>query len=136
MGVSKSLYRHHPLAAMKGRDNFIALVDKCISRDLITVNMVRKFSKRAGGYMLAYRALESDEMKHNQTDITHQIIGKMKKVISSHSAALDFDKGNLNKVITVEGYDFVTEVKSEKVGLVRVMDNRGGAGKKRQTLWK
>ena len=35
------------LAARKGRENFIALVDKCISRDMITKNMVRKFSKRA-----------------------------------------------------------------------------------------
>ena len=96
--------------------------------------MVRKFSKRARGYILIYMTLESDEMKHDQTGITHQMIEKMKKFISSHRAALDFDKGHLNKVITSEGYDFRTEVKSEKVGLVRVRDNRGGARKRGQTL--
>ena len=29
---------------------------------LITMDMVRKFSKRARGYMLAYKALEDDSM--------------------------------------------------------------------------
>ena len=84
--------------------------------------------------MLAYMALESDKMNDQPTEITHQMIEEMKKVISSHRATLDFDKGYLNKVVTAEGYDFMTEVKSEKVGLVRVKDNQGGARKKRQTL--
>ena len=43
--------------------------------------------------MLAYRALESDEMTEEPTEITHKMIEKMKKVISSHRAALDFDRG-------------------------------------------
>ena len=135
-GFSKSVYRRHPLAAKKGRDNFIALVDKCISSELITKTMVRKFSGRARGYMIAYRMLESEEMnEHDEsTDITHQMIEKMKMVVSSHRASLDFDKSYLNKVVTAEGYDFVAEVKSEKVGLVRREDRRGGTRRKRQTL--
>ena len=64
-GYSKSLYRRHPLAAKKGRENFIELLDKCISRDTITTRMVWKFSRRARGYMVAYTALELDEMKDN-----------------------------------------------------------------------
>ena len=80
-GYSKSLYQRHPLAAKKGRYNFIKLVDKYISRDTITTNMVRKFSKRARGYMAAYKALESDEMKENNkpAEISHRMIEKMKK---------------------------------------------------------
>ena len=83
--------------------------------------------------MAAYKALESDEMKENDqpTKISHQMIEKMKKVISSHRAALDFDKGYLNKVITAEGYDFVAEVKLEKVGLVKAESKRGGKQRKR-----
>ena len=122
-GFSKSVYRRHPLAAKKGKENFNALVDKCISRKLLSVDMVRKFSKRARGYMLAYRALESDDMNKQAdgpTEITHQMIEKMKKVISSHRAALDFDKGYLNKVVTPDGYDFVAEVKSEKKSLIKI----------------
>ena len=72
--------------------------------------------------MVVYKALESDETNENDepTDITHQVVGKTKKVISSHRAALDFDMGYLNKVITAEGYDFVSEVKLEKLGQSRL----------------
>ena len=58
----------------------------------------------------------------------------MKMVISSHRAALDFDKGYLNKVVTAEGYDFVAEVKSEKKGLVKMEDKQGGERRKGTTL--
>ena len=58
----------------------------------------------------------------------------MKKVISSHRAALDFDKGYLNKVKTVDGYDFVAEVKSEKQSLIKLesgSEKQGGARRRR-----
>ena len=45
------------------------------------------------------------------------MIEKMKKFISSHRAALDFDRGFLNKIVTEEGFDLVAEVKSEKKSL-------------------
>ena len=49
----------------KSGDNFIKIVDKCISRNTITTRMVKKFSKRARGYMVGYKVLESDAMKEN-----------------------------------------------------------------------
>ena len=122
-GYSKSFYRRHPLSAKKGKENFINLVDRCISRDLITVDMVRKFSKRARGYMLAYKILETDEMKevtNEQQDITHHMIEKMKKVVSSHRAALDFDAAFIKKVAVAEGFDLVAEIKSEQKGLSKL----------------
>ena len=87
--------------------------------------MIRKFSKRARGYMLAYIALESDVMKSDAkpTEITHKMIEKMKKVISSHHASLDFDKGFLEKVVCADGFNLVGEVKSENKTL--------GAGKRK-----
>lgn len=63
-------------------------------------------------------------MTEEPTEITHKMIEKMKKVISSHRAALDFDRGFLNKVITAEGFDLVAEVKSEKKGLSKVGKKR------------
>ena len=125
-GYSKSLYRRHPLAAKKGRDNFIKLVDKCISRDIITTSMVRKFSKRARGYMVAYKLLESEEMKENDkpAELSRKMIEKMKTIVKSHRCALDFDRVFLNKVITVDGYDFVVEVKSEKLGLAKLVTKK------------
>ena len=78
--------------------------------------------------MLAYKALEDESMNevtNNQTDITHKMIEKMKKVVSTHRAALDFDNGFLKKIVTAEGFDLVAEVKSEKKGL-------SNCGKKRK----
>ena len=43
-GLSKSVYRRHPLAAKKGKENFNDLVNKCISRELITTSMVHTSS--------------------------------------------------------------------------------------------
>ena len=65
--------------------------------------------------MVAYRALDSDEMKDGDmpTDITHKMIEKMQKIVSSHRAALDFDAGYLNKILKKEGFDVVAVVKSE-----------------------
>ena len=103
LGHSKSVYRRHLLAAKKGKENFNDLVNKCISHELITTAMVRKVSKRARGCMLACMALESsnnDVTFNEMTDITHNMIKKMKKVISSHQ--LDFDQGFSNWIITVE----------------------------------
>ena len=58
----------------------------------------------------------------------------MKKLISSHCAALEFDKGYLNKVKTVDKYNFVAEVKSEKQILIKLesgSEKRGGERRRR-----
>ena len=44
-GYSKSGFRRHPLSAKKGKDNFVSLLNKCLSQDFITKELVRKFSK-------------------------------------------------------------------------------------------
>ena len=86
--------------------------------------MVRKFSKWARDYMQAYRAFETDEMKEGMMEdgkvltITHKMIEKMKKVVSSHRAALDHDRGYLDRIIKEEGLDIVRAVvKSESKSL-------------------
>ena len=65
--------------------------------------------------MVAYRALESDEMKDGDmpADITYKMIEKQ-EIVSSHRAALDFDAGYLNQILKEEGFDVVAVVKSEK----------------------
>ena len=54
--------------------------------------------------------------------VTHKMIEKMKKVVSSHRAAFDFDNGYFKRGV---GFDLVAEVKSEKKGL-------SNCGKKRK----
>ena len=82
-GYSKSGFQRHPLSAKKGKDNFILFVNKCLSQDFITKELVRKVSKRARKYMLAYQALDSDEIKEQPTTetkgISKQMIHKMVK---------------------------------------------------------
>ena len=84
--------------------------------------------------MVAYKLLGSDEMKENNkpAELSRKMIKKMKIIVKSHRCALDFDRGFLNKVIDAEGYDFVAEVKSEKLGSVKaVTKKREGVQKKR-----
>ena len=123
-GLMKCYYRRQPLSQKKTKANFFSLVDKCFSPELITKDMVRKFSKRARDYMQEYRAFETDKMKEGMIEdgkvlnITHKMIEKMKKVVSSHRAALDHDKVYLDKIIKEEGLDIVRAVvKSESKSL-------------------
>ena len=84
--------------------------------------------------MLAYRAFDTDEMKEGMKDngkpleITHHMIEKMKKVVSSHRAALDHDRGYLDKIIKQECFDLVRfVVKSESKSLpVKREESSGG----------
>ena len=92
-GGAKNAYRRLPIRAKTGKANFENLLDRCISRDLLTTDLIRKYSKRARGYMLAYKTLEMKEKECDSTEqITHLKIENMKKVIKSHRSAIDFDK--------------------------------------------
>jgi hypothetical protein len=43
-GASKAVYHKYLLACKKGEANFDSLVAKCISKDLLTTERIRKFS--------------------------------------------------------------------------------------------
>jgi len=82
-GASKAVYRRYPLASKKGKENFDKLVSKCISRELLTNDRIRKFSRRARSYMLTYKSL----------DYIHEDGGEESKMTSNTiTAALDFDR--------------------------------------------
>ena len=71
-GAAKGMYHHNPLASKKGKEKFVDLVLKCTSQEVLTAEMIRKFSRHARSYMLSYKALE---------------------IIKCHWAALNFDQG-------------------------------------------
>jgi len=102
-GAAKAMYRRYPLASKKGKEHFVDLVLKCTAREVLTTEMIRKFSRRARSYMLTYKALDifveegrekwmGDEVD-TSLDITYKQIENMQKIIKSHRAALDFDRG-------------------------------------------
>jgi len=103
-GAAKAMYCCYPtLASKKGKEKVVDLMLKCTSREVLTTEMIRKFSRRARSYMLSYKALEivreegreegmGDEVDIS-LDITHKQIENMQKIIKSHRVALDFDQG-------------------------------------------
>jgi hypothetical protein len=111
-GASKAVYRKYPLASKKGKANFGSLVAKCITRDLLMMERIRKFSRRARSYMLTYSSLQfihegkgQDQVMTNNA-FTHTKIENMKKVRKSHRAALDFDCGFIiTSVLTSDDFN-------------------------------
>ena len=62
-GFSKLDYRRQPLELKRDKKKFRALVKRCISRANITIELRRKFSRRARGYSLCYRAMALQKVK-------------------------------------------------------------------------
>jgi predicted transcriptional regulator len=55
--VCKSVYRKMPLDSKRGKELFKALVNECISRDILKTEVARKLSKRARAYICTYYIL-------------------------------------------------------------------------------
>ena len=51
-GAAKALYRQYPIYSKQGKENFLDLVSKCTLRDVMTTELICKFSMRAQNYML------------------------------------------------------------------------------------
>ena len=100
-----------------------ALVSKCISRDVLTKDQVRRFCKRARSYMLTYKSLELSDTNNNEDGIVNNVtltkIENMKKVLKSHRAALDFDKSFIMSSITANDFNL------EELEFVGVKRERG-----------
>jgi hypothetical protein len=89
------VYRRHPLASKKGKEKIVDLIAKCTSREVLTTEFIRKFSRRARSYMLTYKSLEivgegsKDQSNMKSNDISHRQIENMQKIFRSHCAAID-----------------------------------------------
>ncbi len=109
-GFSKSFYHRFPLKMKQGKDKFDKLVSKCISRETMRKELVRRFSKRARQYMLSYQALDLQShddissVRCSNESISYQQIEKMKALLKCHRTAIDFD----NKFIMTAVLDFNT----------------------------
>lgn len=96
----------------KGKEKFDALVAKCISRAMMPRETIRRFSKRAREYMVAYKAMESSYTNDDgqQQSISHQRIERMKKALKNHRAAIDFDKSFVLSIVQKADFDFDREI--------------------------
>ena len=93
---SKNTYRGVSLSKKKGKTNFTATVKSCIARELLTTELIRKFSRRARAYMLAYKAFElNDHVSREQNApylISQDKIEQMMSTFKTHHCAMDFDQ--------------------------------------------
>jgi hypothetical protein len=106
-GVSKNVYRKKPLDSKKGKISFKALVKECTSRDILTTATVRKLSRRARAYICAYYTLHQQNLANNcENDndrpaaLTLPLIERLMKAFKTHRAAVDFDAGFVNSVVS------------------------------------
>ena len=114
-GFIKSLYRRHPYAMKKGKENFEKLLLKCLSREVVTTEIVRKFSRRARAYMETYIVLDMNEGNDSKdSPIPHRKIEQLKKVMKSHRAAIDFDKKFVMTFVQKDGFDIKNDLDDMK----------------------
>jgi len=110
-GRAKGLYRKARLLDKKGKENFLALVKRCLSteegKDLgsLTPAMIRKFSRRARQYILTYFWIEHGmEEKIKEGELSESNIEKVKREFKTHRNAIDFDERFINHCFrTVNG---------------------------------
>lgn len=115
-GCSKQTYRNLPIEKKKGAVNFRESVRHCLSKNVLSIERIRKFSRRARRYILSYYVFENmNELEKTNDDdqlreissfikaegenITPQLIERMVKAFKAHRCALDFDRGFLTGVI-------------------------------------
>ena len=106
-----------------------SLVAKCISRAMVSKEMVRKFSKRARQYMVGYKLMElNTETSENSQEesISQGKIERMKKVLKTHRAALDFDSKFVLQSVAASDFNWDDEVES------KVKREVNGGGKRKR----
>ena len=102
-GRAKSVYRRAKLSQKKGMENFRSLVSNCLSieegngKGGLAAEMVRKFSRRARQYILAYFYIEHEMKDSIKEGGLHEInIERIKKDFKTHRSAIDFDEKFIN----------------------------------------
>jgi hypothetical protein len=94
----------------RGKDKFLASVKKSISREILTTDRCRKFSRRARRYMGAYLAIKDDVKAVADSGMSDaeavaidpEMLVKVEKMVKSfkvHRCAMDFDGGFCKEVM-------------------------------------
>ena len=94
-GQAKGTYRSLLVNQKKGKDNFKASIQYCLSDEVITRDRVRKFGRQARQYLMAYHVIDTNQVDEQiQYDCTMHGPVAVNKLINSfktHRCALDFD---------------------------------------------
>jgi hypothetical protein len=95
-GCSKNVYQSMRLHENGGKENFCKSVDKCLDREILSTERIRKLSQRARQYICTYYkiAIEQEQWEETNTtdlDSTPIKVEKMVKLFKMHCCAMDFD---------------------------------------------
>ena len=94
-GGAKGEYRRLSLAEKRGKDNFKASLHHCLSEEVITIDRVRKFARRARQYLMAYHAIDSGQVDtqtlHDCLKFGPVAVDKLIHKVKTHRCAFDFD---------------------------------------------
>jgi hypothetical protein len=116
-GCAKGFYRRLPITEKRTKNKFRESVKKSISRDIMTIERQRMFSRRARQYMLAYNAIDNNndaneantaantgeapaEDKKTTFALIESIIKNYKHTYKTHRSVADSDTGYINKVVS------------------------------------
>jgi hypothetical protein len=112
--ASKNKYRRFPVSQKKGKEQFRKLVSECLSREVVTTELVRAFSRRARQYICAYHALHEQQQSSKDAateEITAPLIEKLVKKFKTHRAVIDFDNKFVTATVKMEE-ELSSEVRS------------------------
>ena len=112
-GMAKGFYRRLPIKDKRDKKKFVESVKKSLdNKKVLTIERQQKFSRRARRYMLAYKALDSDNggvlppgNKENDGKPPHtlELIEKLtamqKKIYLCHRSMDDIETGYFRKMI-------------------------------------
>jgi len=94
-GCAKNHYRTLALKKKKGKENFMASVRHCTSNNIITINRVRKFARRARQYLIAYHVVDSGNVDNEtrQDCVKYGPVALERLIVAfkTHRCAFDFD---------------------------------------------
>ena len=92
-GFAKNFYRRLPICEKRTKDKFKASVSKVLSREHLTRERVRRFTRRARGYLCAYYRLhytEEGDAAQGET-ISPEQIERLVRDFKTHRCAFDFE---------------------------------------------
>lgn len=94
-GGAKGEYRRLSLAQKRGKDNFKSSMHHCLSEEVIPIERVRKYARRARQYLMAYHAVDTGQLDqptlHDCLKYGPVAIDKLISNFKTHRCVFDFD---------------------------------------------
>jgi hypothetical protein len=102
----KNKYRLLPLGERRSQDKFKECVKTCLSKTVLTKELIRKNSRRAHEYMCAYHVFHHQQQETQASDQQNiaipTMIESLVKKIKTYRCASDFDHGFVKAAIKQE----------------------------------